>query len=95
MNEGQISEHPVEVLTSDQIIDTNGAGDAFVGGFLAMFVQVRESSKNYLGPKLRNHYFDNIGPETIKGTVYIISSTSPPMMRVEYPIHNGTLYTFT
>ena len=78
MSEGQISEHPVEVLTSDQIIDTNGAGDAFVGGFLAMFVQVRESSKNILGSKLINHYLDNIGPETIKGTVNIISSNPPP-----------------
>ncbi|XP_023341038.1 adenosine kinase [Eurytemora carolleeae] len=44
VSEGQISEHPVEVLTSDQIIDTNGAGDAFVGGFLAMFVQKKPLS---------------------------------------------------
>jgi adenosine kinase len=26
-------------IPSEQIIDTNGAGDAFVGGFLAQFVK--------------------------------------------------------
>lgn len=36
---GTISEIPVEKLSSDKIVDTNGAGDAFVGGFLAQFVQ--------------------------------------------------------
>ena len=40
VSEGQISEHPVQLLSSQEIIDTNGAGDAFVGGFLAMLVQV-------------------------------------------------------
>ena len=34
-SEGNVSEYPVEKLNSDQIVDTNGAGDAFVGGFMA------------------------------------------------------------
>lgn len=36
---GKITEIPVEKLSDDEIVDTNGAGDAFVGGFLAQFVQ--------------------------------------------------------
>lgn len=33
--EGKVIEVPVKKLDADKIIDTNGAGDAFVGGFLA------------------------------------------------------------
>lgn len=36
---GQITEIPVDKLDQDRIVDTNGAGDAFVGGFLAQLVQ--------------------------------------------------------
>lgn len=36
---GAITEIPVVKLDSKLIVDTNGAGDAFVGGFLAQFVQ--------------------------------------------------------
>lgn len=36
---GQITEIPVEELSNEEIIDTNGAGDAFVGGFLSQFIQ--------------------------------------------------------
>lgn len=35
----KVIEIPVEKLDEDKIIDTNGAGDAFVGGFLAQLVQ--------------------------------------------------------
>lgn len=35
----KLTEFPVEKLEPHQITDTNGAGDAFVGGFLACFVQ--------------------------------------------------------
>ena len=30
-----ITEYPVPPLEKDDIVDTNGAGDAFVGGFLS------------------------------------------------------------
>ncbi|KAK7464379.1 adenosine kinase [Stygiomarasmius scandens] len=30
--------HPVHALTDDQIVDTNGAGDAFAGGFMGAWV---------------------------------------------------------
>lgn len=33
--EGVVTEYAVEALSKDMIVDTNGAGDAFVGGFLS------------------------------------------------------------
>lgn len=39
IQDGKIAEYPVEKLATEQIVDTNGAGDAFVGGFLAQLVQ--------------------------------------------------------
>ncbi|KAA0184884.1 hypothetical protein HAZT_HAZT000360 [Hyalella azteca] len=36
--DGVAREHPVQRLTDEQLIDTNGAGDAFVGGYLAELV---------------------------------------------------------
>jgi adenosine kinase len=37
-----IEEFPVEALANELIVDTNGAGDAFVGGFLAQLYQDKE-----------------------------------------------------
>lgn len=34
-----IKEFPIEPLTKEQIVDTNGAGDSFVGGFLSQLFQ--------------------------------------------------------
>lgn len=34
-----IQEFPVELLPREEIVDTNGAGDAFVGGFLSQYIQ--------------------------------------------------------
>ena len=34
----QVNEYPVHQIPSDKIVDSNGAGDAFVGGFLSRFV---------------------------------------------------------
>jgi len=36
---GKVLKFEVEKLASGKIVDTNGAGDAFVGGFLAQYVQ--------------------------------------------------------
>lgn len=38
---GQVLEFAADKLSADKIVDTNGAGDAFVGGFLAQYVQGR------------------------------------------------------
>jgi adenosine kinase len=39
---------PVEKLTDDQIVDTNGAGDAFAGGVLAALVAGKDLSEAVL-----------------------------------------------
>jgi adenosine kinase len=36
---GVITNYPVELLDKELIVDTNGAGDAFVGGFLARLAE--------------------------------------------------------
>lgn len=36
---GVVTEYPVAVLDKELIVDTNGAGDAFVGGFLAAIIE--------------------------------------------------------
>uniref|UniRef100_A0A0N5BT03 Adenosine kinase n=1 Tax=Strongyloides papillosus TaxID=174720 RepID=A0A0N5BT03_STREA len=38
-NEGEITEYNVDLLSKEKIVDTNGAGDAFVGGYLAQLIQ--------------------------------------------------------
>lgn len=37
--DGTVTEYPVVKLPEEKVIDTNGAGDAFVGGFLAQLIQ--------------------------------------------------------
>jgi adenosine kinase len=39
VREGLVSEYPVNAIKAEDIVDTNGAGDSFVGGFLSQFVQ--------------------------------------------------------
>lgn len=36
---GYIREYNVEEIDKDEVADTNGAGDAFTGGFLAQYIQ--------------------------------------------------------
>ncbi|CAL1297681.1 unnamed protein product [Larinioides sclopetarius] len=38
VKEGKITKYPAISVKPEEIVDTNGAGDAFVGGFLAQFV---------------------------------------------------------
>lgn len=37
--DGVVTEYAVEPLPADKLVDTNGAGDAFVGGFLSQLIQ--------------------------------------------------------
>uniref|UniRef100_A0A1B6J821 Adenosine kinase n=1 Tax=Homalodisca liturata TaxID=320908 RepID=A0A1B6J821_9HEMI len=37
--DGETKEFPVSLLPPEKLVDTNGAGDAFVGGFLAQLIQ--------------------------------------------------------
>lgn len=43
--EGKLYRFPVIPLAKDRLVDTNGAGDAFVGGFLSQFVAGKEVSE--------------------------------------------------
>ena len=36
---GKVQEYPITPIKADDIVDTNGAGDAFVGGYLAQLIQ--------------------------------------------------------
>jgi len=40
--DGKITEYPVIKVSDENLIDTNGAGDAFVGGFLAQYIQEKD-----------------------------------------------------
>mmetsp|Transcript_1787 Transcript_1787/g.1963 ORF Transcript_1787/g.1963 Transcript_1787/m.1963 type:complete len:343 (+) Transcript_1787:27-1055(+) len=40
--DGKTTQYPVPPLAADQIVDVNGAGDAFVGGFLSQFSQGKD-----------------------------------------------------
>jgi adenosine kinase len=40
-----VKEFPVPVIEEDKILDTNGAGDSFVGGFLSQLVQGKDLDK--------------------------------------------------
>lgn len=41
-SEGKVEEFAVEPLAPEKLVDTNGAGDAFVGGFLAQLIQGKD-----------------------------------------------------
>ncbi|CAM6102050.1 unnamed protein product [Calypogeia fissa] len=40
--DGQVTKYPVTPIAKELIVDTNGAGDSFVGGFLSQLVQGRD-----------------------------------------------------
>jgi adenosine kinase len=39
---GNVTKYPVNTLSKEQLVDTNGAGDAFVGGFLAALAKGKD-----------------------------------------------------
>lgn len=41
----ELKEFPIKPIEKSKIIDTNGAGDAFVGGFLSQFIQGKDIAK--------------------------------------------------
>ena len=40
--DGKMKQYPVIALPKEQLVDTNGAGDAFVGGFLAALIKGKD-----------------------------------------------------
>eukprot|EP00731_Ephydatia_muelleri_P024030 Em0016g301a len=55
-NEGVVSEHPIMPISPEEIVDTNGAGDAWVGGFLSQLVLGRGLEECIRG----GHYAANV-----------------------------------
>lgn len=51
-----VKEYPIIKIQKDQIVDTNGAGDAFVGGFMSQYVQ----GKDFDTAVAAGHYVANI-----------------------------------
>jgi len=45
VKDGKLYEYPVIVLPKEKLVDTNGAGDSFVGGFLSQLVCGKEVSE--------------------------------------------------
>jgi len=43
--DNEVKQVEVKPIPADQIVDTNGAGDSFVGGFLSQFVQNKSLEK--------------------------------------------------
>ena len=43
---GKVSEYPVPFVDPKEIVDTNGAGDCFVGGFLSQLVRGKSLSES-------------------------------------------------
>merc|ERR1712194_647020 len=41
---GHVTLHPINKVAADKIVDTNGAGDAFVGGFLAALSKGKDTA---------------------------------------------------
>jgi adenosine kinase len=51
---GKVQEYPIIPISAEELVDTNGAGDAFVGGYLAMLIQGKDVAEcvrcaNYAG----------------------------------------------
>lgn len=44
-SQGVVTVYPVDALPRELLVDTNGAGDAFVGGFLSQLIQGKEFSE--------------------------------------------------
>ncbi|CAN0007666.1 unnamed protein product [Ascophyllum nodosum] len=44
-SEGNVHVYAVDALSKDELVDTNGAGDAFVGGFLAQVIKGQDLNK--------------------------------------------------
>ncbi|KAG8950367.1 adenosine kinase [Tulasnella sp. 424] len=60
----QTTTYPVNKLSDEQIVDTNGAGDAFAGGFMGAYVLGKDVAKCVeVGHKLGAMCVGQIGPQ--------------------------------
>jgi len=71
--EDSVKEYPVHAITKEQICDTNGAGDAFAGGFCAGVVDGKSLEESiHLGQWLARLSIQELGPS------YPFPKQSPP-----------------
>ena len=61
--DGAVKEYPIVLIDSKDIVDTNGAGDAFAGGFLSQYIQGKSIDEGiYAGHWLANINIKRVGP---------------------------------
>src|SRR6266498_3176501 len=61
--DGTVTEYPIIQIEGKDIVDTNGAGDAFVGGFLSQYVQGKSIDECiHAGHWLANINIKLVGP---------------------------------
>ncbi|CAJ0642048.1 12191_t:CDS:2 [Entrophospora sp. SA101] len=66
-NEDRVHEFKVNTIADDEIVDTNGAGDAFVGGFLSQFIEGKSVEESIeAGHWLAKLNLKQIGPSLPK-----------------------------
>lgn len=64
---GQVTEYPVDPLESSKLVDTNGAGDAFVGGFLSQLVQGKDIASCVKAGHWAARYIIQVSGTTLNG----------------------------
>ena len=71
----QIAEHPVHAIDTARIVDTNGAGDAFAGGFVAGLVEGKPLETCIdMGQWLARLSIQELGPSYVHTLPFILSS---------------------
>jgi len=43
--DGEVTRYPIRPIDKSKIVDTNGAGDSFVGGFISRYVNGKDIAK--------------------------------------------------
>jgi len=67
--------YPVSAMKDDEIVDTNGAGDAFAGGFLGAYILGKSVEQSVeVGHKLGQICVGQVGPQFKFPKVDILSS---------------------
>lgn len=75
--EGEVKEFPVHAIDPKEINDTNGAGDAFAGGFLAGFVEGKELKTCVdMGMWLAAKSLRELGPQYVRSSFTSVHSSS-------------------
>jgi adenosine kinase len=66
--EGKVTEYAVPALDADKIVDSNGAGDAFVGGFLAALINGKDTAESCKAGNYSASVILQVSGTELKGT---------------------------